>query len=233
MDDSDIEAFNKGILDEICHLDLDLKNGLDSEECGNRVASIVEKYSDVCSKISYEEIIKKSSDKLEKHHQVMADFYVKLEKRWGNAVNLLEQYWLLSIDYGQTLSNDYFETAEKEEDVVYFTLKELHGRACRITGEIISLLRNGYPDGAMARWRTLYEILVISDFIKKNGHETARRYLEFERIEEYQTIENYQKNAKKINKKPLTEEEVLNIKRAIQPLKEKYNDLIYMPREGP
>ena len=56
MDNYDIEAFNKGILDEICHLDLDLKNGLDSEECGNRVASIVEKYSDVCSKISYEEI---------------------------------------------------------------------------------------------------------------------------------------------------------------------------------
>jgi hypothetical protein len=72
----------------------------------------------------------------------------------------------------------------------------------------------------------LYEILITSDFIKTHGNETAKRFLEFELIEEYQGIEDYQKNAKKLNKKPYLKEELDILEEKIKPLKQKYGNLI-------
>ena len=40
-------------------------------------------------------------------------------------------------------------------------LLSLYGKSCRIATEILYLLREGFPDGAMSRFRTLYEHLVI------------------------------------------------------------------------
>lgn len=226
MDDSDNEKFNIDLEDEIKKLEMDIKNGLKSIELQDRIHYIIEKYFDYCSKDEFTKIIEDASDKVRKKHEEMDEFYVKLETRWGKAIDLLEIFWHLSIDSGQNLTDEYHKTASVNQDLVFLTLKMLHGRACLVTGEIVTLLRNGYPDGAMARWRTLYEILVISDFIKKHGNDTAQRYLEFEQIEEYQGLEDYQKYAEKLNKKTLSSEELATIEAIIQPLKEKYGKLI-------
>jgi hypothetical protein len=192
MNDSEIEKFNNEINDYIQRLGSEIKNGLSDIELQDRINSIIEKYSSFCSKDESEKIIETASNKLQNHHEEMDDFYVKLETRWGKPIDLLEIFWLLSIEYGQKFTDEYHTAASENSDLVFLTMKMLHGRACLITGEIVTLLRNGFPDGAMARWRTLYEILVISDFIKKNGNDTAQRYLEFEKIEEYQGLEDYQ-----------------------------------------
>jgi len=226
MHDSEIENFNNEINDEIQKLESDIKNGLSDIELQDRINSIIEKYSNFCSKDESEKIFENVSEKLRKHHEEMDDFYVKLETRWGKPIDLLEIFWLLSIDYGQKFTDEYQKIASDNSDVVFLTLKMLHGRACLVTGEIVTLLRNGYPDAAMARWRTLYEILIISDFIKKHGNDMARRYLEFEKIEEYQGLEDYQKNAKKLNKEVLSDEELVTVERQIQPFKQKYGKLI-------
>lgn len=227
MNESKIELFNKEINEEIRILDLDIKNGIDKAEIETRVSSIITKYANTSSEILSDEIIKKASDKVNAIHEEMADFFPKHEQRWGKAIDLLEIFWRLSIENGQTFSDEYYEIASKKGDLVFFTLKQLHGQACRVTAEIVTLLRNGYPDGAMARWCTLYEILVISDFIKKHGNETARRFLEFEEIEGYQAIGDYQKNAKKLKKQPFSEKELLDIEDRIRPLKEKYKERFY------
>jgi hypothetical protein len=225
MHDSEIENFNNAINEEIQKLESDIKNGLNDIELQDRINFIIEEYSNVCSKDESEKIFDTVSERLQKHHEQMDDFYIKLETRWGKPIDLLEIFWLLSIDYGQNFSDEYHKIAEESSDVVFLTLKMLHGRACLVTGEIVTLLRNGYPDAAMARWRTLYEILIISDFIKKNGNDMALRYLEFDKIEEYQSLEDYQKNAKKLNKDTLSDEELATIDRQIQPFKQKYGKL--------
>ena len=38
----------------------------------------------------------------------------------------------------------------------------LHARACQIAREVLTLLYAGFAEGAMARWRALHELAVLS-----------------------------------------------------------------------
>jgi len=72
----------------------------------------------------------------------------------------------------------------------------IHGRGCHIATEIWHLLRGGFSDGAEARWRTLYELSIISEFILLIGEDIGKRYLAYESVEIYKfynaVINNYE-----------------------------------------
>ena len=51
----------------------------------------------------------------------------------------------------------------------------LQRRGCQVSAEIVTRLAAGFADGAMARWRTLFEIAVIVDIL--HGA-TAERHLD-------------------------------------------------------
>ncbi len=80
-----------------------------------------------------------------------------------------------------------------ENNHVFFVLTRSHARACQIAREILTLIKNGYADGAMARWRALHEISVISSFIAKHGNEVAEKYLLHSNIESNKAAVLYQK----------------------------------------
>jgi hypothetical protein len=46
--------------------------------------------------------------------------------------------------------------------------------------EISLLLRNGYPSGAVARWRTLHELEVVAETVRRGDEITAKRLVEHE-----------------------------------------------------
>ncbi|MGD0081235.1 MAG: DUF5677 domain-containing protein [Methanoregula sp.] len=226
MEFTDKEKENLEIQNDLKELENAVKNGENSSELQKRISHIIERSSNHFSEEEYDKIVENVSEKIQKNHNDMFPFYSLLEARWGKAIDLLEYFWHFSVETGQKFSDENFKNASDNKDLVFLTLKLLHGRACLVSGEIVTLLRNGYPDAAMARWRTLYEILIISDFIKKHGNNTANQYIEFEKIEDYQGIEVYQKCANKINKRPYSKEELNEIEERIKPLKEKYGDLI-------
>jgi hypothetical protein len=58
-------------------------------------------------------------------------------------------------------------------------------------------MRGGFSDAAEARWRTLYELSVISDFICLTGKDIGERYLAYEAVEMckfYNSVIEYYKN---------------------------------------
>lgn len=69
---------------------------------------------------------------------------------------------------------------EKKENMKYryTVLRELHGRACQEFLEILYLLKAGFADGAYARWRSMYELCIVAEFIRKNGEDVAKAYYE-------------------------------------------------------
>ncbi|HVK81158.1 MAG TPA: DUF5677 domain-containing protein, partial [Verrucomicrobiae bacterium] len=71
------------------------------------------------------------------------------------------------------------------------TLLHLHARACQVVAEIICLMENGFADGAMARWRTLHEIVVVGAVIAKHGDDIARRYRAHEAIEAKRAMDRF------------------------------------------
>src|SRR5437870_8332031 len=66
-----------------------------------------------------------------------------------------------------------------------------HVRACQVTDEIITLLENGFADGAMARWRTLHEIAVVTSLISQHGIELAERYVAYQAVEAKRALDMY------------------------------------------
>lgn len=66
----------------------------------------------------------------------------------------------------------------KAKEYTYWALTNIHGRACQVYEEILCLVENGFADGAFARWRTLYELGIIGDFIRSNGEVVAKAYLD-------------------------------------------------------
>lgn len=67
---------------------------------------------------------------------------------------------------------------EREKSIHKYTaLKYIHGRGLQQFLEIITLMKNGFTDGAYSRWRSLYELNIIASFISKYGEEVAEAYI--------------------------------------------------------
>ncbi|CEG28734.1 DUF5677 domain-containing protein [Bacillus sp. B-jedd] len=60
----------------------------------------------------------------------------------------------------------------------YNALNPLMIKYFDVFDEIICLIENGFPDGAMQRWRTLLEYTVIALFILEQGEEVAKAYID-------------------------------------------------------
>mgnify|MGYP007003805305 CR=1 FL=1 len=43
--------------------------------------------------------------------------------------------------------------------------------------EVVCLNKNGFADGAYAKWRSLYELSIIATFIKKYGENVAKAFI--------------------------------------------------------
>lgn len=113
-------------------------------------------------------------------------WFVRVQNRiWREPFRLLDLLISYATSCGSAFSDGVFEYARGRNDSVFVALKYFHGRACQISREISVLLKNGYGDGADARWRSLHEIYVFSLFIQKHGHESATAYFDHLPIEEY------------------------------------------------
>ncbi len=110
---------------------------------------------------------------------------------WGEFLDLFELQINTAIEITKNIEIEKLENYDKNKEL-YESLLRLQCRACLVSKEILVLLRAGFTDGAYARCRTLYETMVISSFIQKEGNETAKRYLDYRIIDDF-------KEAKKIN----------------------------------
>jgi hypothetical protein len=106
-------------------------------------------------------------------------FRKNLEKRWGKALGLLRMLLTISREFASEITKLKSQNKSQLDNV----LLRLHIRACQVTAEIITLLENGYSDGAMARWRTLHEISIVMLLIHDHGEPLAERYIAHRAVE--------------------------------------------------
>jgi hypothetical protein len=96
---------------------------------------------------------------------------------WGHPLDLLELQVQLSKEAAGIAGNI------NAIDSDFRAIRLLHGRGCHVAAEILYLLRGGFSDAAEARWRTLYELTVISEFICLIGNGIGQRYISYEAVE--------------------------------------------------
>lgn len=103
-------------------------------------------------------------------------------------------------------------------------LISIHARACRISDEILCLLRGGFPDAAIARWRTLHELSVLSFFLSKNDNELSQRYLDYSVIDSCKEMDEYISHQNTLGLEPLDKKTIESLKREKNNLIKKYGN---------
>lgn len=98
---------------------------------------------------------------------------------WEKGFIASEGMYIIALEAGSDISK-YISTLPKEKakDKMfrYCVLGELYGRACQQYLEIVYLVEGGFADGAYARWRSLFELSVISEFIRNSDEGVAEAY---------------------------------------------------------
>ena len=99
-------------------------------------------------------------------------FRRRLEQTWGGPLKDLRMMLATSQDSFLREAESLRRSKAKRKELRE-ALLGIHARALRTTTAIIILLENGLADDAYARWRTLYELSIISAFISEHGQDAA------------------------------------------------------------
>ncbi|MBI3165374.1 MAG: hypothetical protein HYZ24_11890 [Chloroflexi bacterium] len=196
-------------------------------------AKIVEVIKDT-SKSTLEHLISSSSTKLVKEWKKQANPILRKlrnerqkfnnynNKIWGKSLSLLETFIDISLDTGILFDRKFRPLAIEENDIAFDALTRLHARSCQVSSEILTLLRNGFADGAHARWRTLHEISVTALFISHHNKELAERYLAHSIVADYRRAVEYRKYSDSLSYTSMSDETFNQLKASYEAALDKY-----------
>lgn len=183
-------------LDEIAE---DLNDDEDVEE-------VVSELFDDLVEADFEGLMDHRDTMLEDWREAMNGFEDRLYDDWEEPIDLFEAFIVFSLELGQMYSRDRQEAAMDDEDLVHLVLVKLHARACLIAREILTLVKHGYADDAHARWRSIYEVAVVVEFIRQTGQETAKRFMLHQAIDDYHQAVAYRNEQDKLRVEPISDE---------------------------
>lgn len=150
------------------------------------------------------------------------EFGDNLEKRWGGAFSSLRMLLAICREAGEEATVKSNQSGSKKDRTLRLVLLKLHARASQIGGEIVKLLGHGFADGAMARWRTLHELVVVASTLIDGGDDLARRYMDHEIIETKAELDEYQRCYQKLGLQPIEYRERKRIEREYERILGKY-----------
>lgn len=109
------------------------------------------------------------------------EFIARQEQKWYRAFVASEAMYIMTLEVAESYS-EYVESLPKDQFQskywTYIVMQHIHGRALQEFLEIITLMKNGFADGAYARWRSMYELSIISSFIIQYGENVAKKFYE-------------------------------------------------------
>jgi hypothetical protein len=129
-------------------------------------------------------------------------FEDRLRAHWGPAIDGLEALINAAMEAGELYVHDQREA--KSWTATDESLVRIHSRSCLVAGEVLALLRAGFPSGANARWRTLHELAVTAFFIKENGDDLAERYLAHRAVARKREFDAFATHAEALGERPPT-----------------------------
>lgn len=200
MDDLDIAL--KGKMEQLA------KQATSAEEVERLLADFMK---EVAEKL-LESIKASAPEALRESRQEHEGFVERNERRWQEGFDLLEILLSIATEAGSEFNERLRPKAVEENDALFDVLVKLHAKGCLIGKEIACLLRNGFADGAQARWRSLHEVTVTALFLQKNGLEAAKRYIHHERIDSYRLAYKHRAHDARLNEKGPSEVEMVALK---------------------
>jgi len=199
--------------------------GVSQDEIDKRIREIFKKSTEEAAEFLYADLVERKEDVLNERHEYENGFEERLYQTWKTPLDLLESYIIVSTEMGESFSKILRKKSTGSNVFLYEAILKLHANACKIGGEIFTLLSSGYADGANARWRSLHELVVTATIISGGGNELAERYLDHGNIESYHALLEYQghiDHLQKFGHEKFSPQEVKEVEEAHAKLIEKY-----------
>lgn len=149
---------------------------------------------------------------LEERRADQAAFVERNVSRWQKGFDRFELLIEIAVEAGASFNARLRPEAAKNGDILFDVLIRLHARGCLISKEILALLKNGFADGAHARWRALHELVVTAMFLSKHGSAAAISYSDYEFVEAHKGAAQLNRYEPRINSSGFSEEKMREFK---------------------
>lgn len=183
-------------------------SSLPEEEISKIVQKVFEEVSNSGASDFYNECLKIGRRELKNQRKEEKEFVARNIARWKKALDLMELHVQLNQEAAEQFVDDYFEDIKINFPHKIDALITIHGRALLCAREIICLLKNGYSDGALARWRSLHELAVIAQFLEDQDDLVAKRYILSFNVASHKAMLQYNKYHTRTNMIPFSVEEI-------------------------
>lgn len=153
---------------------------------------------------------------LHKKTDEIEEFKKENIKRYQKGFDVLDMHIDTCIYCGCEFQKQILEQDKYSEDVYIGMLMRIHARACRVALETTTLMKSGYADAALSRWRSLYELGLAALAIKELGRNAAQDYFISGLVKSYEGMEEYQKCAGQMGFRSYTQEEMETAKNNLE-----------------
>ncbi|HHQ6628252.1 TPA: DUF5677 domain-containing protein [Serratia fonticola] len=210
--------------------DILVKNAISvAEDSGNSVEYVLDKFKikfepllDKLSLIYKNGLEKNKDDYLSYHVEEMRSFEQRLYKDWGRPLGRFELMIVMCRELGAQVNDEFRSGGNKSYKLEVLT--RLHAHSVQIACEILHLLKGGYADGAMARWRSLHESAVVSKLISVSEEIVAEKYYYHKFIDDYKFSLSYEEHCDSLEFERLDENTAAKIKDKYDELLSKYGE---------
>jgi hypothetical protein len=219
-DENFIRAMEEGLEDALESLTPEQLAKLE-DNVDNLISTAVSQAIDDSAKGLVERLKQDAPGMLEHRRGWQAEFEKRLAEHWGPAFDLAEMVMKVASEAGEFFYEKHVPP-DGQHDFVFEALSRLLARACRIAEEVLVLLKAGYGQAGLARWRALDEVATVADFIAENGDDCAERYFAHEAVETWRGMREFQQHAESLGETPYSEGEAEAAKLRFDALIERY-----------
>ncbi|MGV9231752.1 DUF5677 domain-containing protein [Streptomyces nigra] len=148
---------------------------------------------------------------LRANRRIDREFNKRLERRYIQAFNAYIVATYCAREAGESIARSRPEHLTAPQEATFDALIGLHAKSCRVAGEILALLANGFPEGALARCRTLHEMAVVAGAIADatddpDNEDLAIRFLDHGVVDLRNSAQRYQEDHVRLGMEPLEQD---------------------------
>lgn len=185
-----------------------------------------EKLNEVADSMA-EDIIKKSRHDVRKavkfERKQKQGFEKRLHKTWDTTIKSYVELLGVSLEAIENHRKITHDNLGEKDTFLPFLLR-LHARAHRTANEILALMQAGYGTGALARWRSMHETVVVLAYAREQGPRIIQYMKDHEAVSSYKSMLAYQLYCERLGQEPFSAREVRLAKAKYERRLRKYGD---------
>lgn len=143
---------------------------------------------DIATEIE-KDLISRAPKMLRQSRRDASKFESRNFSRWRPAFDLIETLWVCCEEIGRNFNQCFRPEAIANQDFVFEAITAIHAKSLLVLSEMICLMKGGFADAALTRWRTLYELNVVAILIAQEGQDLALRYIAHADVQAAKDIE--------------------------------------------